>query len=223
MISGLSSFRCRQQRRQLGRQLLTLFFFVVFITGCASNPVLTSPSDSASQSWQKRYKVLSGIDSWKLRGRVVIKTENEGWSGAIVWQQDPDSYHIDFMTPLGQNVMRLDGSRSQVVLTLADNKEFRAADAESLLYAQLGWGLPVSTLVHWVTGIPAPQGWYQVTLDDDGRISALEQSDWHIQFKRYGDLSGSTSSAASDHSLPNKIFMNKEEISLRLVIDSWEL
>lgn len=205
------------------RQLLVLFFGAVFIAGCATNPVYTSPSRPALESWQKRHQLLSSMNNWKLRGRVVIKAENEGWNGTIFWKQSPDSYHIDFMTPLGQNVMQLDGDKSQVVLKLADNREFRADDAESLLYQQLGWGLPVTTLVHWVTGIPAPQSWHNVTLDSSGRISQLEQSDWNVQFKRYISLDSPVNSSEAGLELPNKIFMDKDDISLRLVIAGWEI
>lgn len=197
------------------RCIICLIVLAVLISGCSVNPSISSPSELSLNAWQSRVQRLAVLPSWIFRGRVLVKTDTDGWNGNIVWQQKPDGYLIDFMTPVGQKVMQIKGGPGKAELSVADGKAYQARDAESLLYSQLGWGLPVDTLVSWITGIPASEGWHSINLDDSGRIINLEQSDWSIHYKRYNNVNGLD--------LPDKVFLDKGEVNIRLVISDWVL
>ena len=196
-------------------KLLPVIVLSGVLAACTIKPVLHSASEQSLYNWQQRLPQLSAIDSWAFRGRVVIKSDAEGWNGGIVWQQTQGNYRIDFLTPVGQNVMQIQGGSGGVVLRLSDGSQYQAEDAESLLYERLGWGLPVKTLVSWVKGMPARQVCHSASIDEQGRVTRLQQSDWDIDYKRYVET-GSTA-------LPNKIFMSRDDINIRLVIANWVL
>ncbi len=192
---------------------LVFGIFCIAITGCSTFSSFSPPSADSLQAWQARKSGLMQLKTWQFVGRVIVKTEDDSWSGLIYWDQQPDLYQIDFKTPLGQSMLQMQGDADSAVLKLANEKEFHAADAETLLYNKLGWGLPIKTLVSWVVGIPAPAEKHEFKLDAQGRLLALKQADWDIHFKRY---------AATDTlELPKKIFLSNDNLNIRLVIDRW--
>lgn len=197
-----------------GRFLPGILITLIYLAGC-STASFKPPSSDALHAWQVRKPELVQVQGWQFSGRVVIKTEDESWNGIIIWDQQPDAYLIDFKTPLGQSVLQLTGDEKEAVLRLSDQKELRAADGESLIHSQLGWSLPIHTLVSWVKGVPASDVEHEFLLDDSGRMLKLKQSDWDIDFKRY--------TRVKELELPNKLFMENEALNIRLVIDKWVL
>lgn len=186
------------------------------LTACAT-PSFPPSSTESLQTWQARKPDLVQLQTWRLTGRVVIKTEDDTFTGVIFWSQEPDAYQIDFKTPLGQSVLQLQGTSQHVVLTLPNQKQYQAGNAESLMYNQLGWGLPIEALASWAAGLPVADAEQEFLLDADGRIQELRQSGWNIHYKRY--------TRAGVLELPNKIFMDNDddELNIRLVIDKWIL
>ncbi|NOX42556.1 MAG: outer membrane lipoprotein LolB [Gammaproteobacteria bacterium] len=186
---------------------------MIHVTGCSILSSFPAPSAESLRAWQARKSDLIQLQTWQFVGRVIVNTEDDSWSGIIYWDQHLDAYQIDFKTPLGQSMLQLQGDEDSAVLKLANEKEYRADDAETLIYNKLGWGLPVKTLVSWVTGMPSPAEDYEFMLDEQGRLIKLKQSDWDIQFKRY---------AQTDKlELPRIIFMESDALNIRLVIDKW--
>ena len=200
-------------RHREKRQYLVFGFFSIVFASCSTFSSFPPPSADSLWAWQVRKPELTQLQTWQFVGRVVVKTEDDSWSGLIYWDQQPGLYQIDFKTPLGQSMLQLQGDADSAVLKLANKKEFRAEDAETLIYNKLGWGLPINTLVSWVIGIPAPTEKYEFKLDEQGRLLKLKQADWDIDFKRY---------APTDTlELPKKIFLSNDNLNIRLVIDRW--
>ena len=197
-------------------RVAVLIILGAMITACAT-PSFPPPSVESFTAWQARKPSLDQLRTWQLTGRVVIKTEDDTFSGVIFWSQEPDAYQIDFKTPLGQSVLQLQGNSQHVVMTLPNQKQYQAENAESLMYNKLGWGLPIKALASWAAGLPVADAEQEFLLDADGHIQKLRQSGWNIHYKRY--------TRAGVLQLPNKIFMdnNDDELNIRLVIDKWIL
>ena len=197
-------------------RVAVLIMLGAMITACAT-PSFPPPSVESFAAWQTRKSSLDQLRTWQLTGRVVITTEDDTFSGVIFWSQEPDAYQIDFKTPLGQSVLQLQGTSQHVVMTLPNQKQYQAENAESLMYNQLGWGLPIKALASWAAGLPVADAEQEFLLDADGHIQKLRQSGWNIHYKRY--------TRAGALQLPNKIFMdnNDDELNIRLVIDKWIL
>ena len=104
----------------------------------------------------------------------------------------------------------------RVVLVDADGQTFAARDADALLQQVAGWQLPVTGLRYWIRGLPAPAAAKaQARRDESGRLSQLTQSGWTIKYNRYQLVNGI--------SLPGKLQLLHDGISVRIVVDKWEL
>ena len=68
---------------------------------------------------------------------------------------------------------------------------------------------------YWVRGMPVPGVAEQAARDEQGRLARLDQSGWTITYNRYQPGAGAA--------LPAKLQLVHEDISVRLVIDHWQL
>jgi outer membrane lipoprotein LolB len=189
--------------------------FVLAVLGCARAPVIHAPSDSATTAWQTRQNKLHALKDWEFIGRVVIHSEAEGWNGTLRWIQHPNSYRIDFIAPLGQASLKLLGDEYGAELRLSDDKVVYADDADDLFYTQLGWSLPISAMRYWVVGRTVQNKGGTLELDPQGRLQHLIQEGWSIDYKRYTE--------AGEYFLPEKIFMEHDQLGVRIVVDHWKI
>lgn len=89
------------------------------------------------------------------------------------------------------------------------------ASAENLMESQLGWSLPVSNLLWWVRGLPAPDSAYQLQLNDDSLAHRLEQDGWQLEYVRYQTLE-------NDTRLPERIQLQGPQLQLTLLVKQWQ-
>src|SRR5690606_20516933 len=111
------------------------------------------------------------LDGWQINGKVGIRAPGDSGSGTLFWLQRRDYFDIRLSGPLGRGASRLTGHRGEVVLEVANQGRYQAASPEALLEEQMGWRLPVSHLIWWVRGLPAPDSRSRLTLDGDSRLA----------------------------------------------------
>jgi outer membrane lipoprotein LolB len=184
------------------------------LSACASTPSITVPSRAPDLAWLARKSELEKISSWRLNGRITIKSTEDSWSTAIDWQQQDDAFDILFMTHLGQTVAKLHGRPGRATLLTPDEK-LNAANVDVLLNKHFGWVIPVEGMRFWVLGLPAPGLVANKQLDDYGRVSSLEQLGWRIKYVRYTN--------DGDIDLPEKMVLEYPQLQVRLFIDRWKL
>ncbi len=196
-------------RALLGLCLVALLF------GCATVPE-PAPEREKQAAWRARLAELSAVEQFSLKGRIAVRIDDEGWQASLRWRQQGEAYDIHIFGPFGRNIARLEGDEDHAVLRTADGESFAAPDAEGLMVEQLGWQLPVSGLRHWVLGVPAPEeATRQVTLDDLGRPAALRQSGWEVTYPKYkGD---------ERNALPGRVQLSQSVVSIKLLVDEWQL
>jgi len=192
---------------------LLVVLLMALLAGCAVKPP-RPPATSRELAWQERQALLQPVQQWKLTGRLAIKTGDEGGNATFIWQQNPDSFQMQLVAPLGQGSLQLSGDAQGALLRDSDGRSAVAADAEILLLEQLGWRIPVRDLRYWVLGLAAP-GQASIELDEFGRLARLRQDDWEVTFLDYS-MEGSTE-------LPARIFITNHQAQVRLVIKRWEL
>ena len=197
-----------------------ILLVVLFLSACATTPppiklLSEPPSPAQEKSWQQHFQHVSQTSNWTLEGRIVVTTEDDGWNGDLNWSQRINNYGIQFSAPFGQGAFQLDGSATAVEIRFSDGNSFQAADAETLLVEQLGWHLPLSGFRYWVTGIPTPELTSILKYRPDGRLAALQQGQWLVTYPEYVDI--------GEVMMPRKVFLENHELSVRLVIDRWEL
>ncbi len=196
-------------------RLLLVALLLSFLAACAPvqhKPVLTIDSELL---WQERQKLLRQLTQWEIRGRTAITQGDEAWNVGLNWRENKQVYRIKLMGPFSQGGVNLDGTPEQVVLTLSDGQMLAAATPEALLSDVFELHFPISALRDWVGGLPYEgEAYQQLILDDEGRLTHLEQQDWQIDYHRYEQY--------GSHSLPTKLYLSHPDIDLRLVINSWK-
>lgn len=208
------------------RWIIGFFGLAMLAAGCATVPT-PPPVDNPMAAWQVRQVELKPITTWKIRGRLAMRSANEGWQASVNWAREGELHRIDITGPLGRGHLRLVHDRHGAELLDADQRTWRAENAEQLLYRKTGWRVPLDGLNYWMVGLPAPQESARENLDDYGRLKTLVQSGWNIQFleyARYGSLY-----------LPKKLFLKRKDpgvdnrhfgdnaLEVRLVIEHWAL
>ena len=194
--------------------------------GCTTAPALP-PVENPAATWQARQTELRPITTWKIQGRMSMRTAEEGWQASLNWVREGERYRIDLTGPLGRGHLRLTRDDQGAELRDADQHVWRAENPEQLLYRTTGWHVPLDGLNYWVLGLPLPDATASQELDPQGRLKTLAQSGWDIRFleyTRYGSLD-----------LPSKLFIKRQghdangnpaedaTIEVRLVIDRWVL
>jgi len=169
----------------------------------------------------RQLELAKSPESFRLEGRVSVKSGEENFSGGMSWQHQPREETLLLRTPLGQGVAELHGTPAGVSLTDAEGRRYRADDAEQLVRQVVGMTLPMKGLAWWVVGHPRPGIPYTAEADPEGRLALLRQDDWRIEFSRYAPHSGNGQPAVH---LPGKLVARRgEDLEVRLVVDEWDL
>jgi outer membrane lipoprotein LolB len=111
---------------------------------------------------------------------------------------------------LGAGIARIVRQGDSVVLTTAEPREYRAADAEAITQEVLGFRVPLAGLADWVRGRPNTDWPATADYAPDGRLLALQQQGWNIEFLEY------------QGSRPSRMRLSYPGIELRLAISEWK-
>ena len=144
-----------------------------------------------------------------LAGRIAARYGNEAFTGNVVWRHARSGDEMMISSPLGQGVARIVREGDAVQLTTADGRQFRASDAESLTERTLGFRLPLEGLAEWVQGRPSPDTPARVDKGPDGKLRALEQRSWKVEYQEYAG------------ERPARMRLTYQGVELRLAISQW--
>jgi outer membrane lipoprotein LolB len=198
-------------------KMVPLLALIALLYACAEVPPLGPPpaQPGADRNVPDRDRELYKLETWKIRGRLAVQAGDKGWTATLHWDQDKDDFRIRLIAPLGQGTYELSGDKDNVTMVTADNQILHAQDPGQLLLANLGWEVRLSGLTYWIRGLPEPgveAG--QVVFNDEGRISDLQQAGWRVSILRYVKVGNLL--------LPDKLFMQNDRFTLRLVVQDWE-
>lgn len=189
--------------------------FLAFLAGCAGQmPHETVEGHGNSAAWKAHKARITTLDGWQINGKVGIRAPNDSGSGTLFWLQRQGYFDIRLSGPLGRGAARLTGRPDDVTLEIANQGRYHADSPEALLEQQLGWRLPVSHLLWWVRGLPAPDSRSQLTLDGDSHLSRLVQDGWTVEYTRYTEQNG--------YSLPERLKLKGQDLDVTLVIKDWQ-
>ena len=192
------------------RVLLMCLCSAILVSCAARRPSVDLPDIS---TWEQRQAVLGNVVEWEFRGRIAVKAGDEGFNGKLRWTQNGQEFHATVSGPLGIGTVRIDGDEQTITLTDKDGAQTILTDPEAELYYRYGWTIPVARLPFWALGIPDPALAAVTEVDDEGRMTHLEQSDWVVDISRYGHGGG--------HEMPRKLTASNSNTRVRLVIGSW--
>lgn len=190
-------------------QALASLVVLALAQGCATRPLATSPE--ALAAWSQHRSDVGGIQRFTLQGRFAAGGIF-GTKGQVFWAQIGEDYQVRLWGPFGAGAIQLSGNQNQAEIRSAD-ETLQTTDPERELRHRFGWTLPVGQLRWWVLGVPAPTGKSGLQLDDQGRLLALEQAGWTLEYQEYQLVDG--------RQLPRKLALANDEFTLKLVVDQW--
>jgi len=195
--------------------LLLLAAAIAQLPGCATVRPLDAEQAARLPLYEQRAARLELRQTWALEGRLAVSDDRDGGSGVLSWRQRPGNSRMDFHGALGRGAWRLLAGADGAELEFADGRQYRADSIDDLVRGQIGWAVPVEALAWWVRGLAAPGKLQHRVLDEEGRLSLLQQDGWRIEFGRYGTVEG--------EAMPAKMTARQDDRTVKLAIRKWEL
>jgi outer membrane lipoprotein LolB len=187
----------------------------LLLAGCAGlGPQESVEGPGNAEDWKAHKAQISEIDGWQINGKIGIRAPQNSGSGTLFWLQRQDYFDIRLSGPLGRGATRLTGRPDAVALEVAGQGRFEAESPEALVESQLGWQLPVSNLLWWIRGLPAPDSRSRISVDSSGRLANLQQDGWDVQYVGYTEEDG--------YALPTRIKLAGRDLQITLVVKDWQ-
>jgi outer membrane lipoprotein LolB len=152
----------------------------------------------------------AGTYEFELSARFAARYRDEAASGLLAWRHRAGADEVLLSSPFGQGLARISRDGEAVTLLAGDNKRYEAADAETLTEQVLGFRLPLRGLADWVRARPATDAPAQAEYAQDGRLLALEQHGWRVEYLAY------------EGARPIRLKLNYPGLELRLAIGEWK-
>ncbi|WP_370979661.1 lipoprotein insertase outer membrane protein LolB [Agaribacterium sp. ZY112] len=153
------------------------------------------------------------LQQWSIKGKIALKTPNEGHSANLSWNQKQDQYEIRLNGPLGSGAIELEGNSHSATLRNS-NGEYHANSARELLERMSGLAMPVDMLRWWIRGLPSPDASVsQQRYSENGDLIYFEQLGWVVEPSRYN--------AIEQLRLPYKLRAGTGEFQIKLAIKNW--
>lgn len=192
--------------------LLTL---LLSLQGCTlfQTPTAPPPPAGTQVDWVNHMRSLTLLQEWQIQGKIGIRTADDAGSAYIDWSQAQDSFYITLSGPLGQGTTIVSGNPTGARLEQSDGT-WIAESPDQLVQEHTGWEIPISNLLYWVKGMPAPGSRPATTHNDLGTLATLRQDGWNLTFDQYSPQMGTL--------LPCRIRIQKDQLRVTLIIKRWQ-
>ncbi|MDX1460727.1 MAG: lipoprotein insertase outer membrane protein LolB [Xanthomonadales bacterium] len=194
-------------------RLLTALAAALVLASCASARRVGPSSEAGLEQYRQRAEQLRAVDTWHLSGRLSVDDGEEGGSGTLQWQIAPGAQELSFRGALGRGAWQIHAQPGRAVLGFAAGRVVEAETVEELVYAELGWGVPVQALRWWVVGLADHGPHEALRVDDNGDLVELDQHNWQVSFDRYREFDG--------HRLPGRIEAKQGARRVKLALAKW--
>jgi outer membrane lipoprotein LolB len=175
--------------------------------GCSSKYIQLN-NNKANDIRQKIFK----SKHWKISGKISCRHINQQWSSSFIWRENADDSEIRLIPIIAsQQILITQSPHSAEIIT--KNKKIKATNIDSLVLSEINWNIPFSKLKYWVVGLPAPKQ-YKTIINIKENIQTIKQDGWEVIYKEFYN---------ENHDyLPKKIFLKKEPLEIRIIINKWE-
>ena len=192
--------------------IFAILIMVGLISGCTN----LAPPAVDNNNWIDQRSQLQELESWRLRGRVNVRYDNESHTPRIQWQHEDRDYRIRLWGTFNVSNTTLVG-RPGFVTFEQDGRVLTAASPEELILQQLGYELPVAYLEFWIKGIPAPNSLANLKFNELNQLVSINQDGWTVTYtdpRQYGLVS-----------LPRRVEVTRprNDIRLRFIGLNWSL
>jgi len=197
-------------------QSCVLLICVITLAGCASM-LSKYPPYNKKLAWSARQKQLKKLKNWTAVGAASIETKKpeKTIQVHVLWKQKNKNYELNLFGPFGVGGTVLTKKPHKVILQDSNGNLHFAKNPESLMQQELGWHMPVSNLIYWVRGLPAPTKIQLQNFDKYHHLVNLRQNNWKIQYLQYSGFNGID--------LPTDILLSNPLMKIHLAIRIWEI
>lgn len=185
------------------------------LQGCAlfQTPTAPPPPAGTQVDWISHMRSLTLLQEWQVRGKIGVRTANDAGSAYLDWSQAQDSFYITLSGPLGQGTTIVSGNPTGARLEQSDGT-WIAESPDQLVQDHTGWQIPISNLLFWVKGMPAPGSKAELSHNELGVLASLQQDGWNLTFDQYSPQLGTL--------LPCRIRAQKDQLKVTLIIKRWQ-
>lgn len=162
-----------------------------------------------------RYTSPSVSLNFETVGKIGFSDGKKGGHAAIQWIQKGHNYQLRLYGPLGSNAIQIVGDPYRVLVIDEKGQTIQAKNPEAFIQEQFGWIIPVSGLIYWIRGLPAPGTPPSlVQVDDAQRIRQIKQQGWTISYQTYQSVHGIQ--------VPYKLNLSRGNMKLKFIFRRWQ-
>ena len=173
----------------------------------------TSPGNK--KAYKEHAEMIRTVSEWGLVGKISLDDGDQGGSGRLQWDAQPEKSTLDFHGAMGRGAWHLQISPQGAVLREANGDEQSAPGVNELIQDRMGWPIPVDALQWWVRGLAAPGVIENEVFDAEGLLLSLDQFGWRVDFNRYEVIDGL--------SLPKRLNAHRDNYRVKLAISRWRM
>ncbi len=206
---------------------LLLVAVLLGVVGCATQQKMSQSFDTAVRDAHLR--TLVAIDTWKIKGRLSVRTDQGGHIGRLLWTRKGSIHQIDIYGSLGAGHVRIAARPGLAELTDSKGHSLSRPTMQAALEAYVGWYFPGAELASWIVGAVAPGSVARQEWDTLGRLGLIEQAGWQVRLSKYDSI--------DPYELPTRIDLvagdqwqqemtarqpaGDRPVHIKLVINSW--
>lgn len=197
-----------------------LLLLISLLHGCATFSTPDAPlveGQLSTQQWHEIKTQLEALASWKIMGKIGVRTEEDSVTAAInQWTQVDDFFDIQLSsTFFGLGSARINGNSRAITLSESGEDPVYSEQPEALIAQTLGVPLPLPHLPYWIKGLPVPHIPYEIEFSERGVPSRISQLGWTLELSKHQSIDNLV--------LPGKIKLKSTSASIILAIKQWTL
>lgn len=193
---------------------LAIGLALLMLASCATVKEQTTIKEPAG--WQAEQQKRQQINTWEIRGRLGIQTENDGGTLDIIWKQAEQDFTIRLIAPLGAGNYMVQGDKGITQIRYPDGQIEMVNNIDDVFSSILKVNLPVSAVKDWVRGLPAKNlSLESIRWNQQGLLHTLKQSGWNVEMKKY---------TGKKILLPHAIYLTRDDneaLDIRLLLRLW--
>ena len=186
----------------------SILLLALFLSACSN--LKHSPS-----AIKKLPTDITKLDSWTVRGKVLIKTDTDKLSGYFYWEKKQDTTSFSLNTFIGINILTLTTENNLSTLEF-DGKVYKDTNPSRLILRTTGIQLPLENLELWIRG--QLTGSEQQIVNDGKQVKQFSyltnRNNWHVKYSKYKQQ--------NIYTLPMTINLTGQKTKLKLAVSSWE-
>jgi outer membrane lipoprotein LolB len=193
---------------------VALLAVALVLVGCQSVPKSVAPVAALEPGgWPARRAQLQVRGQFTAQGRIGVVAGADGFNGRLRWMQDGTRSTVNLDGPLGVGGVRIVDDAGVLTLTNPAGEALDSQAAHNELVRRMGFEPPLESLRYWLQGVPDPSSPSTEMPGAQGYLDSLAQSDWMVTFSVYAQT--------PDGALPRKLTVERGNVRVKLVIDSW--